>query len=631
MLLRELYAVYLKHRRCGELDGGIVVRVLTPPTRDFVLVVDPYTLNDVLALNNGGLVRLALELKRLPMPVNINLVLPAYLLEPEVAETVRAARAALDLVRDESIVPPLMLSREIGRRHRERIERGAEGECRGLRLLALAEYLKADGIVTTIPSLVEARYPLRRHHAFRILSPTELLDFVEVCSRGHSVFCTARPAPMYLPPDVFYQFADPKARRLFEWYNKAGHTFGDEIVREHLRSAMLNRYSFILYARDMTKFYEIQKQYYSRRQGRGRPAIFRALVNYHLTTFYVHIWGMLDTLAGIANRRFSLGLHPRQCYLVRDEFLDALERSSRGLARFIKEHRGKWVDVIGDVRHPVAHSALLLQQNVVVHTEESKKSDAEIAAIIRAEEREFLASIPPALVPSFEATLISNWRFAKMKVETDDAIYVENPTGGGYFRGPVVSVDFDLEMLNAFVDAFLVACFSKRGLSGHGGGDMNARNTVITPATGSANISPIGFHRYASEFAASARLAQPDPEGRFSPVPYYLYCRSLELVLKAFLLAKGVAKDDLKGRNLGHDLLKNLLKARELGLDQTITFAALWEDEIGKANVYYASKGFEYFDVISAARGYPQLPALDALNEIVTALLERLKPICLAA
>jgi hypothetical protein len=160
---------------------------------------------------------------------------------------------------------------------------------------------------------------------------------------------------------------------------------------------------------------------------------------------------------------------------------------------------------------------------------------------------------------------------------------------------------------------------------------VNPRNTVITPATATVNISPIGFHHYASEFAASARQSQAGLGGTFSPVPYYLYCRSLELVLKAFLLAKGVPKDDLKRRSLNHDLSRILLRARGHGLDTTISFAAHWEDEIRKANSYYASKGFEYFDVIAAARGYPQLPALDALNEIVTALLERLEPICLAA
>jgi hypothetical protein len=435
------------------------VRVVTPATRDFVLVVDPYNLEDILALNGGGVVRLILELSRMPTPVTVRLTLPAYLVGSDIAETVKGATGAVDLVRDESRVPTLMLSRDISRRHRERIERGAEGECRGLRLLALAQHLKADGVVTTIPSLAEAKYLLRLRHAFQIVSPSELLDFVGICARGHSVFCTARPAPTYLPPDIFYQFGDPKARRWFEWFNKVGPTIGDETLREHLRSALLNRYGFILYARDMTKFNELQKQYYLRR--RGRPAVFRALVNYHLTTFYVHIWGMLDALAGIANRRLSLGVDPRQCYLTRDEFVSVLKGKRPGLARFVKEHLGRWVNVIGDVRHPVAHSALLLQQDVVVDTEESKRSDEEIRAIVREEEREFLESIPPEWAPSIEANLIWRWRDAKRKVQSDDTIYVENPTGGGYFRGPVVSIDYDLEMLNAFVDAFLVACFRK--------------------------------------------------------------------------------------------------------------------------------------------------------------------------
>lgn len=159
---------------------------------------------------------------------------------------------------------------------------------------------------------------------------------------------------------------------------------------------------------------------------------------------------------------------------------------------------------------------------------------------------------------------------------------------------------------------------------------MNPRNTAITPATAVVNISPIGFHHYASEFSTSARQAQAGLGSTFSPVPYYLYCHSLELGLKAFLLAKGVTKHELKYR-LGHDLRKIPRKARGRGLEQTVPFSAHWRDELRKANNYYASKGFEYFGVNAAVRGYPQLPALDVLNEIVTTLLKRIEPICLDA
>jgi hypothetical protein len=422
------------------------------------VVVDPHSLTDVVALDGGGLVRTVLELKQLDDPLHITLVLPTYFFEFEIPQAMSVLRSVFRLVRDEAQIPDFQLSRDLRRRDRERIERGAEGDCRGLRLLALAEHLKADGVVTSLPSLIEPRFHLRRLHAFRIFPPADLPDFVAVCSRGHSVFVNRMLSQ--LAPDIFYMYADPKARRLFQWFSKASPALVDDTVREHVRSALLNRYAFILYARDMTQFYELQKQHFLRR--RGRPAIFRGLLNYHLTSFYVHLWGMLDTLAGIANRQLGLGIDPRQCYLSRDEFLDALRLKSPGLARFIREHRGKWVSVVGDVRHPVAHSALLLQQDVVVQTEESKKGDEEILAVLREEESEFLASLPPEVVAPVEAMLVSNWRHGRMKVENDDAIYVQDPTtGGGYFRAPVVSIDYDLQMLNAFIDAFLFACFAK--------------------------------------------------------------------------------------------------------------------------------------------------------------------------
>jgi len=44
---------------------------------------------------------------------------------------------------------------------------------------------------------------------------------------------------------------------------------------------------------------------------------------------------------------------------------------------------------------------------------------------------------------------------------TDDAIYVQQAGGGGYWRPPVASLDYDPERLNAFVDAFLISVFGQ--------------------------------------------------------------------------------------------------------------------------------------------------------------------------
>jgi hypothetical protein len=436
----------------------------TLPTRDFILVLDPHSAEDLLHRPMSGAVTLSAALEQLDPPINVRLVLPGYLAtrsQLEIADRLRVGRggAPLGIFADETAVPTLTLSRDLRRPIRERIQRGAEGDCRALRLLSLAHFLKADGIVTTIPSLLQPRYGLLHHHKCRLVPPTELADFVEICARGHGVSCSATLAPTWPPPDVLYQYAHWKARRLFAWFGNVSPGISDKTLNEHLRSALLNRYPFILQARDLVRFFELQKDHHFRR-GR-QPQVFRAPLNYHLTAFYVHVWGMLDALTGIANRRLGLGVNPRLCGITSDELLEALGKKRPGLLRFIKRLRARWISVIGDIRHPVAHSALRLQQDFVQATEESKKPDDEILAILRQEDPEIYEILPAHVVKALEPMLIQNWRLARMKVVSDDAIYVEQPDGSGYFRQPVTSIDFDLEMLNAFVDAFLVGCFAR--------------------------------------------------------------------------------------------------------------------------------------------------------------------------
>jgi hypothetical protein len=154
-------------------------------------------------------------------------------------------------------------------------------------------------------------------------------------------------------------------------------------------------------------------------------------------------------------------------------------------------------------------------------------------------------------------------------------------------------------------------------------------NVVIKAPPMVLNISPLGFHRYAAEFLRAAHDFQGN--GGFSPVPYYLFCRSTELALKAFLLAKGIPKKSLKERNLGHDLEKVLKKAISMGLAEVISISPRHMEELRKANNYYASKGFEYFEVIKAATGHQNLPDLPILSDLASLLVSKLEPICLQA
>lgn len=143
------------------------------------------------------------------------------------------------------------------------------------------------------------------------------------------------------------------------------------------------------------------------------------------------------------------------------------------------------------------------------------------------------------------------------------------------------------------------------------------------------HISPLGFHHYAAEFLRAATGLQITAD--FSPVPYYLFSRSIELALKAFLLAKGFPKRKLKHRSIGHDLEKALKKAVSLGLHDIVVISSRHTDELKKANNYYASKGFEYFKVVKAVTGYRNLPDLAVLSDLASILVSKLEPICFQA
>lgn len=158
---------------------------------------------------------------------------------------------------------------------------------------------------------------------------------------------------------------------------------------------------------------------------------------------------------------------------------------------------------------------------------------------------------------------------------------------------------------------------------------MSSQNvTVKIPGPMQINITPIGFHTYASDFLSSA--SSIPPSNSYSPVPFYLYCRALELGLKAFLLAAGVPKAKLKSNTLGHDLVAVLAEANAKGLSALFTVSPAEEVEIKKANDYYVRKEFEYFEnVFKLVTGHPDLPNPLILNDLLLRLLPSIKDICL--
>jgi hypothetical protein len=158
-------------------------------------------------------------------------------------------------------------------------------------------------------------------------------------------------------------------------------------------------------------------------------------------------------------------------------------------------------------------------------------------------------------------------------------------------------------------------------------GESERVQELIMPPPIRLNLTPLAFHQFAERFRDVARVAQV-PSG-FSPVPYYLYCRAIELSLKAFLLLNGVTKVEISRRTLGHDLVRNLDRAEALGLSAIVPVTGEERMQVVKANAYYVDKDFEYANVMRAVRGYRDLPDLSVLDLLVDRLLVQLKPLCL--
>ena len=114
-----------------------------------------------------------------------------------------------------------------------------------------------------------------------------------------------------------------------------------------------------------------------------------------------------------------------------------------------------------------------------------------------------------------------------------------------------------------------------------------------------------GLWRFSKEYLSAAVLVGADPEHEISPVRHYLLGHSAELVLKAFLLARGVSLKELK--TIGHDLERSLDRAKNLGLLNLVSIPPEEDYSVRLLSKTYKLKEHEY--IVTGYRHWPQ-PAL---------------------
>ena len=132
---------------------------------------------------------------------------------------------------------------------------------------------------------------------------------------------------------------------------------------------------------------------------------------------------------------------------------------------------------------------------------------------------------------------------------------------------------------------------------------------ILRAETGYINFSPVGFKLVARDFRRCADTFKPP---KFSIVPYFLYCRAIELGLKAIHLETH-KQQDVKDK-YGHDLIGSY-KALPLKR-QTLSTAD--SDLLAETSRLYERKAFEYMQPGDAAHAFSDFPDLEQLARLAT-------------
>lgn len=139
----------------------------------------------------------------------------------------------------------------------------------------------------------------------------------------------------------------------------------------------------------------------------------------------------------------------------------------------------------------------------------------------------------------------------------------------------------------------------------------------IKPETGYVPITPDAFHDWARQYLICRRSLVA--AAGYSPVPYFLLCRSIELEMKARLLKEQGWPPNVKAvkDGFGHHLIMayNALPATQ----RILTTADI--NALTAADRIYSSKGFEYFQLEQAVNGFADVPPLAALDAVAEKLL----------
>ncbi len=122
-------------------------------------------------------------------------------------------------------------------------------------------------------------------------------------------------------------------------------------------------------------------------------------------------------------------------------------------------------------------------------------------------------------------------------------------------------------------------------------------------------ITGVNFFNYASRYreAASAAVSIRKKDTKFDPVPYQLFCQSLELYLKAYIWSYDqIGRNTIRNR-YGHNIIKLWEHSKSRDIHKYVKVTPLREEVIKLVGPYYKDRKFCYLDLDMIFDGYKDL------------------------
>ena len=131
-----------------------------------------------------------------------------------------------------------------------------------------------------------------------------------------------------------------------------------------------------------------------------------------------------------------------------------------------------------------------------------------------------------------------------------------------------------------------------------------------------------GMWKYGNTFRQAFIAVLAHQDGQPS-MPYYsLAGQSIELLLKAFLMGRGISLEELR-KNYGHSLLELLKESRRRKLGKEVELKPYHLGVIDLLSYEYKRRRFQYYE-----SGMMYLPELKFLMEVNENLALGLEPFC---